>query len=345
MTVLAAVADGNLTTAGTWALVDATSYLNTENVGAGVDSTESSNRAAAGFTPGAITIDAIAVKISSRSLAVSGTFSVQLYNLTDAAVVTGTSVTVNATDVTLANGSSIEGGWFVMKLAAPVTLVAGKSYIVSPVCSSIFSVSLYRSATAGDWARALRTTTNQAPVAGDDLIVAGEHTGAGTGNRYRCHQQPDRRDRLRQQHHFDGDARNRSMQARHLEVQRYERGQSLFAGFRHVIVYNGGELDVGTVATPIPRDSVAVLEFDCTADGDFGLIVRNGGTYTSQGLSRTSGKNVVSAKLTADSPVNLMQAIVLSVQPQSQRRRQTTTLDPTGTSLGRWCWLVVRSIN
>ena len=42
------------------------------------------------------------------------------------------------------------------------------------------------------------------------------------------------------------------------------------------------------------------MEFDPVADGGMGLLVKNGGTFNAQGLSRTSGKDVVSCKLNTD---------------------------------------------
>jgi hypothetical protein len=70
------------------------------------------------------------------------------------------------------------------------------------------------------------------------------------------------------------------------------------------IVYNGGTFTIGTVANPIPRTGTAVLEFDPVADGGMGLIARNGSTLTIQGLSRTSGKNVIACKLNTDEAAN-----------------------------------------
>src|SRR5690606_36356703 len=41
-------------------------------------------------------------------------------------------------------------------------------------------VNVYRDGTAGNWSRMLRTTTTQAPTAGDTLHILGEWTAAGT---------------------------------------------------------------------------------------------------------------------------------------------------------------------
>jgi hypothetical protein len=105
MAIRAACASTGFTTATTWATVDtsvtsgtAATYLAVETSAAALSTTEASNRAAAGFTPGAITIDGIGLRIANRT-GTTGTLSVQLFNLTDTAVVVGTSVTVNCSDL------------------------------------------------------------------------------------------------------------------------------------------------------------------------------------------------------------------------------------------------------
>jgi hypothetical protein len=66
--------------------------------------------------------------------------------------------------------------------------------------------------------------------------------------------------------------------------------------FGDLNVWGDGTLNIGTVGTPCPRDSTMVLEFGPATDGGYGLIANDGATVTMQGLSRTSGKNVVSCK-------------------------------------------------
>ena len=179
-----ATADGNLTTAGTWGAVDATSLLDSQANNTLLTTTPTG--AAAGVTPGAITIDAIAVKIATRATTPTGTMTVVLRNVTDAVDVAGTSVTINVSDIpddvgtagTAVTGCSV--GWFLLKLAAPVLLVAGKAYNVRASTSSANMVNLFRDATASNWSRMLRTTTTAAPGAGDSMFVLGEWTAAAT---------------------------------------------------------------------------------------------------------------------------------------------------------------------
>lgn len=214
--------------------------------------------------------------------------------------VPGTLVTINVSDLPAATSGATDGGWIFLALAAPVVLVGATSYTVEAKTSSANQVTLYTNATTNNFSRALRTTTTQAPVAGDDMIVAGEHTGAGTGNSFT----------VTMDQTAATDYGNNTTTAVTPAIAICKRGTLEFKNSSaanpylrvsgYLIVYNGGTLNTGSVATPIPRDSTAILEFDCAADGDFGLVVRNGGTWTSQGLSRTAAKLVVSCKMSAD---------------------------------------------
>src|SRR4030066_1051128 len=96
MAVLISCATGNFTDASTWALGNATSLLDSE---AGNTALTTSYVDSSQFTPGAITIDGIAVKIASRAASPTGTISVELYNNTLSASVAGTEVVLNVSDI------------------------------------------------------------------------------------------------------------------------------------------------------------------------------------------------------------------------------------------------------
>lgn len=294
MAVLMSCATGNWLTAGTWALVNSTSYSNSESANSALTASYVTSST---FTPGAITIDGIAVKVASRAASPSGTISVALDQA--GSTVAGSEITLNVSDLNAAGTTTLEGGWVLFKFAAPVTLAAATAYGVKAKTSSISQVNLFSAATT-NWSRALRTTTTQAPVAGDDTIVAGEHTGAGTGN--------DITITMNETATTDYGSNTTSTVTPALAIckrgtLKWSDGSAANPMLRlsgHLLVYSGGTLNIGTTGTPIPRDSVAVLEFDCAADGDFGLVARNGSTIAMQGLSRTSGKNACNCKLAAD---------------------------------------------
>jgi hypothetical protein len=296
MSSLISCATGDWTAASTWALVDATSLLDSE---AGNTALTTSYVESASFTPGAITIDGIAVKLASRAASPSGTISVRLAQA--GVTVPGTEVTLNVSDLPTCDTTQNEGGWILFKFAAPVTLTAATAYTVSAKTSAASQVNLYRNGTAGNWSRMLRTTTTQAPVAGDVLHVLGEHTGAGTGNDLIVTM--DSTVNTDYGTGVDGSVALTVCKRGTLNYAFAAATNYYLKLSGNCIVYNGGTFTIGTVANPIPRDSTAVLEFDPVADGGMGLLCRNGSTFTAQGLSRTAGKNVYYCRLNTNEAI------------------------------------------
>jgi len=302
MAVLASIATGNFTAASTWGVVDSTSYLNAET-GSDVLTTAYSGTRTSIFTPGAITISHIGVKLSVRT-GTTGTMSVSLYNDSLIADVAGTEVTIDCADLPVAATADLNGGWHFFKLSSPVLLLAATDYRVQAKTSSATQISLFRDGTTDNFSRALITTTTQAPIAGDDMIVAGEYTGSGTSNSFVV--------TMNETATTDYGAASTSLVTPALAI--CNKGTLLFGttaatGYNlklsgHLIVYSGGILNIGTTGTPCPRDSTIKINFDCAANVDFGLTIRNLGTGIGQGLSRTSGKNIYYCKLNTDEAVN-----------------------------------------
>ena len=301
MSVLVSVASGNFTTNTTWGLVDTTSYLNAENATESLLTTAYSGTRSSAFTPGAITVSHLGVKLCER-IGTTGTMSVSLRNATIGLddFVAGTEVTIDVADLPVALETSINGGWMFFKLATPILLLAANDYNIQAKTSSATQVDLWCDGTADNISRAIVVTTNQSPVAGDDLIIAEEKTGQGTANAFTV--------TMDDQSTTDYGAASTSLVTPALAIcdggtLTYATTAATNFNLRlsgHLIVYSGGILNMGTTGTPMPRGSTAVLEFDPAADGGFGLTVRNLGTFVAQGLSRTSGKNVVSCKLNTD---------------------------------------------
>ncbi len=166
---LIATANGNLTSSSTWKTVDATSLLDSEASTTTLTTTPTDSST---FTPGAITIDGIAIKLSSRAASPSGTITVTLRNSSGGSDVT--SVTINVSDINV-NGN----GWYFFKFDANQTLSGGVNYAVRLSTSASNQVTVFRNATAANYSRLLRTTTTAAPGAGDQMVITGEWTGAG----------------------------------------------------------------------------------------------------------------------------------------------------------------------
>jgi hypothetical protein len=318
-------------------LSDNTSLLDSEAANTALTASYQESSA---FTPGVITIDGIAVKIALVAAGTpSNTISVRLAQ--GGSTVLGTEVTINVSDLPSCAVASNEGGWVLFKFVAPVLLVVATAYTVSAKLSATSTaVNLYSSATT-NWSRQLRTTdVTTTPTTGTTFDVIGEHTGAGTGN--------DITVVMDNTATTDFGAGTDGVVA--LTVSK--RGSLKYAYSAStayylklsgdLIVYNGGTLTVGDTTNPIPRTSTAVLEFDPVADGGMGLIARNGSTVTIQGLSRTSGKNIVACKLNTDEAANSTSLGVDTdtgwldndVIVAGKTTRSTSTLTETGTMNG-----------
>lgn len=289
-----AAADGNLSDAtGTWAADDATARNVTGATAANTALTSSYQNSSA-FTPGAITIDGIAVYLFSRAASPAGTITVRLGNA--GVDVVGTVVTINISDLP-ASANNSQPGWIFFKFAAPVLLIAATAYTVGLKTSSASQVNAY-STSGTNWARMLRTTTTGNPGAGDTWYILGEWTAAGTMTARTIAM--DETAAVDYGSNTVGDANCCSVCVGGTLTYGVAGGTNYVLRMScHFQLHAGGTLNIGTSGTPIPRNSTAVFEFDpASADGDFAFFVK--GTLNVYGLSRTSGKNVSQCMLTAD---------------------------------------------
>ena len=271
MATLANNSSGNFNTAATWSLVDPTSFSNSE-AGSTVIGTAFTSSVA--FTPGAITIDGIGLKILQTSTVFTGTFTVRLAQAGIA--VAGTTVTINVADLPLNTG--VCNGFVFFKFAAPVTLAAATAYTVQPACSIASQVTCYRTATATDWSRYLRTTTNQAPAVTDNLLINGEYTGIGTSSSFTVT--------------MDNTAATAFgyMEIGAKGTLTYGTSASTAYQLRitgDLLVNGAATLNIGTSGTPIPVTSSAALEFIVTSNVQFGLNVRGSGSLSTYGATKT----------------------------------------------------------
>lgn len=297
MAILKSIATGNWTSASTWGLVDSTSYNNSEST---TTALTTSYQASLGSTTGVITVSGICLKLATRT-GTTGTMSVHL--AIAGVEVVGSLVTINVADLPVALASDLNGGWHFFKFASPVTLVGATSYTVEAKTSSAAQVSLHSLATT-NWSRALVTTTTQAPVAGDDVILAGEYTGAGTSNSFVV--------TMNETATTDYGSATTSAVTPAVSICNksiLRCAVTAATNFNlkvsgNMIVYSGGELDLGTTGSPMPRDSSITLLFDSFTNVDFGLFLRENSTFIAQGLSRTSGKLIDRCFLNTDEAAN-----------------------------------------
>ncbi len=337
MATLISVATGNWTASGSWALVNSTALLDSENNNTALTT---SYVASANFTPGAITVDGIAVKLASRTVSPSGTVSIELWNSTDSVSVD--SVTIDVADLPSCSTTNNEGGWVFFKFGTNRTLTAGKNYQVRAKTSNSTQVNLYRDSTDGNWSRLLRTTTTQAPAAGDTMHVIGEHTGAGTGNDITITM-----NETATTDYGGGSTTLASLSVGKRGTLTWGTSASTNYNLRMsglVIVYNGGTWNRGTSGTPMPASSTAKLEFDCASDGDFGFLRRNGSIINEYGNALTYVMALLSAdasasatSLTSDVSTGWKNGdeicIASTTRTNTQCEKRTLSSDASGTTI------------
>ena len=331
MATLHSIADGNLSSAATWAVVDATSYLDSRatSVGLGTVYVQSAT-----FTPGAITISGVSIQLQSRINVPSGTMTVQLYNVTTAAVIT--SVVVNISDIPNTGGISSAAyiGWTYFKFAVNQLLVAGNGYAIRAFTSVSSQMSVWRDATVNNISRALITTTTSAPAASDVLIAGGSYSSAGVNATTTVTM----------------DSVSLATQYSHL----YIGGKGIFnygiaASTNYALklagdIYIGqdGTFTIGTASNPIPATSTAVLEINCASSLQYQIY--NWGTLETKYATTVLHRALLNADIAIGAvtsttdvstgwKINDVIVIPSTTRTPSQVDRVTLTANAVGTTL------------
>lgn len=284
MATLVSKANGDFTDSASWANVDSTSLQISETSNTSIPTSPASSPT---FTPGAVTVDGIALKIATRGVSASGTFTAELTQ--GGTPVTGTTVTVNVVDIPVCSTSQNNGGWIFFKFASPVLLAAATAYAVRVSASIGGQISLYRSSTSNDWARILRLTDTATPAAGDIMYIVGEHTGAGARTDLTIVMDNTATTDFGSIHVSQGGILSFETSSATDYYLKMSGVSNIFAN---------GILNVGTSGSPIPGDSTAVIEFDPASDGQYGLNIKSGAVLNMYGTSKT-----VAAYLDADASV------------------------------------------
>lgn len=330
MANLIACANGNLTSASSWGLVDSGSTLDSEAASTALSLSYVNS---AVFVPGAITVDGIAVKLLNRVVSPSGTISLNLRNTTGSLDIA--TVTINVSDIPADSVTNNNGGWVFFKFSAPVLLIAATNYVVQLKASAGSGVSAYRDATAGNWSRMLRTTTTQAPAAGDQMLVCGEWTAAATvtgrtitmdqtslatsyGNLNIC---------------LGGTLTWGTTASTNYALS--------LAG--NLNIYGGGTWNMGTSGTPMPSTSSAVLEFNCGSNVQYGCEIYGGSiNFYGNPLSNVKAKlgadaSAAATALTTDISTGWKNGDEIAIAPTtrtaSEGEKKTLGADASGTSI------------
>jgi hypothetical protein len=165
-----AKADGNLTTNTTWGLVEAGTSAVQITKSSSTNTTTSYVYSAAFTCTNTAVVDGVMVHVKQATT--TGTVSVTLSE--DNGVTATREVTINATDLPTTQT------WAFFKFGSTLTCDGGADYKVGIKGSSAGNATFYRDGTAGNWARLLRTTADQTPIAADNFYIAGEWTAAAT---------------------------------------------------------------------------------------------------------------------------------------------------------------------
>ena len=275
-----AAATGNFGTAGTWGTAD-TTMIKTD----GTTSTNvtTANLDSGAFTPGAITIDGVLLNIASRVASPTGTMTVTLRNSTAGSNVT--SVTINNSDLPAVGTSAVApGAWIFFKFSASQTLLAATNYVIRITSSVTSQCALYAGA-SNAWNLLVRTTTTGAPAVNDRLWIQREYLSAGSSNALTVTMDNNATTDFGKIDISTGGT-----------VTYSTSGNTQLRTSGNLDIWAGGTLNIGTTGTPIPSGTTAILEFDCTANVEFGLEVREGGNLVIQGVN----KSVKWCKLGAD---------------------------------------------
>lgn len=336
MAVLVNNSSTNWNNAAGWSVISATGWT------AALATQETGNTATAvtftsgvAFTPGAITVDAILLKLATRT-GTSGTVSVRLFNSTGAAAVAGTTVDVNTLDLP----NTTTGTWVMFKFAAPVTLLAATNYTIQVSSSVAGNANFMRkSATASDWTFGLRTTTTQQPAAGDQVLVSSEYTQLAASTSYTVTMNVVTGVSI-----GTGTTGQAALEVNNSATLAW----SVAGGFNYPMTLtgggwytnHGGVVTIGTQASPMPSTSTAFITMTQASNVQHGIVIRGTGSFTTYGATKVTkaylASNIVTGatSLTTDVATSWVSGDSLAIASTSRLVAECETALLTGNAVG-----------
>lgn len=295
---LVSIATGNFTTASTWALTDTVSKNISTSTSTTTLTTSSLNSAS--FVLAANQVGGFQFRVGSRTAGTAtNTLTATLFNVTTAA--TACAITINVNDIPATVSGVDNSGWVRAICSAPFTPNGTDSYQLRILLSATTTaVTLGTNGTASNWQRLIIRTTTQAPAAGDDLHISGGFTNAANPATFTAATVTMNETATTQYGAGATNLRTPALTISNGGTLTYSTavaGNLRISGF--IVVHGGGAIALGTSATPIPRTTTAVLEQTPASNNQFQIALK-AGTFDAWGESRTSGKNIVHTKLTAD---------------------------------------------
>lgn len=289
MAFIIAYQDGNITGSTTFKTTSTATGSQQTDGSATTNSTTSYVWSSQFTVTNAVVIEGLLLYLRRNTAFPTGTLTVALSD--DAGTTATREVTINVSDLP-ENTSNLTTVFF--KFGSTLTGDGGTDYVVGIKTSVTGEVTVARNATAGNWYRLLRTNTTTTIALNDGVWINGEWTAPGTKTNVTVT--------------MDNTSTSRLCGTLYIGVAgTLKYGTSPSTAYylntnKGPWNYPGGTWNMGTVADPIPRSSSAVLELVVASAGADGFT--NYGTFTMQGESRSSGKNVVFTTLTADAAAN-----------------------------------------
>lgn len=232
------------------------------------------------------------------------------------------SVTVNVTDIT---ATAAAGGWIFFKFGSSYTSTGLSTYKVGIKSSTSATVTVFRSATASDWSKILRLTTNASPTTSDNLFITGEWTAAATNNPVTV-------------------TMNNTASTQWGKVDVCSKGLlnwGTSASTAYLLktggtleIWDRSEMRMGNVTTPVPTGSSAELSFVNSVNVDQGLEVRSGGILTTYGFAKTlkakllGTTNTITNKARTTTTVTITTSGAHGLSTNDNVEIQMTTPDP-----------------
>ena len=287
MAILLSVSTGNLSATASWAVVEPTSFQGTPNVTLSNIPVTSQVTGTSFTLASVVTIAGVALQLSGRVTSATGTLNVQLFDVTGAAIIG--QVTINMSDLP---NSQVVGNnhidWTYFKFSSPVTTVAGRSYAIRTQASVASQYSQYYTTATSNMNRALVTTTNQAPVTSDVLIIAGQYTGAGA---------------------FTINTITMDLPSITLGnvwvstlgiLQHITTSSTTFLLNGYLVIGAAGQYRIGTSLAPIPSIYSVTLTMNCTTALQYPIWVYGQMTVYGEGFTGFPTTKVIATKLAAD---------------------------------------------
>ena len=149
----------------------------------------------------------------------------------------------------------------------------------------------------------MRTTTTQAPAAGNHLIVCGELTGAGTGADITVTMENTATTSFGPTV-SGGPPQGIVVSSRGILTWGTTASTAYYLKWKGIFqVAGGGQVNCGTVGTPMPSSSTATFDCDVVGNTDTGVECLAGGTFKAYGTPPTATRTRLTADLAAAATV------------------------------------------